>query len=140
MICANHPNIANAEEDVDVERITLVAFLGDEVPQSVRDKAKAVADAGGMTALKKLMDELPELLTRNTEILDECERMLKEERESDEQLKAQHKEKWNRTPSGQLTGTFNTNATKYRTIINNAKAVSACIITYWSSAQWRSRV
>ena len=133
MICANHPNIANAEVDVNVEIITLVAFLGDEVPQSVRDKAKAVADAGGMTALKKLMDELPELLTRNTEILDECERMLKEERESDEQLKAQHKEKWNRTPSGQLTGTFNTNATKYRTIINNAKAVSACIITYWSN-------
>lgn len=103
--------------------MTLVISLGDEVPQSVRDKAKAVADAGGMTALKKLMDELPELLTRNTEILDECERMLKEERESDEQLKAQHKDKWNRTPSGQLTGTFNTNATKYRTIINNAKAV-----------------
>lgn len=103
--------------------MTLVISLGDEVPQSVRDKAKAVADAGGMTALKKLMDELPELLTRNTEILDECERMLKEERESDEQLKSQHKDKWNRTPSGQLTGTFNTNATKYRTIINNAKAV-----------------
>ena len=61
--------------------MTLVISLGDEVPQSVRDKAKAVADAGGMTALKKLMDELPELLTRNTEILDECERMLKEEDE-----------------------------------------------------------
>merc|ERR1719245_367638 len=103
------------------------ATKGDEVPQSVRDKAKAVADAGGMTALKKLMDELPELLTRNTEILDECERMLKEERESDEQLKAQHKDKWNRTPSGQLTGTFNTNATKYRTIIDNAKAADGVV-------------
>ena len=111
----------------------LVSFLGDEVPQSVRDKAKAVADAGGMTALRNLIDELPELLTRNTEILDECERMLKEERESDEQLKAQYKDRWNRTPSGQLTGTFNTNATKYRTIINNAKSVSACIIAHFQS-------
>ena len=108
----------------------MCSISGDEVPQSVRDKAKAVADAGGMTALKKLMDELPELLTRNTEILDECERMLKEERESDEQLKAQYKDKWSRTPSGQLTGTFNTNAAKYRTIINNAKSASGCIIDY----------
>ena len=52
---------------------------------------KAVADAGGMTALKKLKDELPKLLTRNTEILDQCERMLTEEKELDEQLDAQYK-------------------------------------------------
>ena len=104
------------------------ATKGDEIPQSVRDKAKAVADAGGMTALRNLIDELPELLTRNTDILDECERMLKEERESDEQLKAQYMDKWNRTPSGQLTGTFNTNATKYRSIINKAKAADSMVL------------
>ena len=81
-----------------------------------------------MTALKKMMDELPELLTRNTEILDECERILKEERELDEHLKAQYKDEWSKTPSGQRTETFNTHAAKYRTKINNAKAVSGCII------------
>ncbi len=52
-------------------------------------KANMVKDAGGMSALSKLMADLPDLLTRNTEILDECERMLKEERDSDAQLKNQ---------------------------------------------------
>ena len=93
------------------------------MPASLVSKANSVRDAGGMDALKKLADELPELLTRNTEILDECERMLKEEKSSDEQLRTQFKERWKRTPSNQLTGTFDANAAKYRTIINNATQV-----------------
>jgi programmed cell death 6-interacting protein len=60
---------------------------GNEIPQSLREKSQAVISAGGPNAIKQLIDELPELLTRNTEILDECERLLREELASDEQLK-----------------------------------------------------
>ncbi len=102
---------------------------GGAVPGSVVSKANSVRDAGGMDSLSKLIADLPDLLTRNTEILDECQRMLKEESDSDGQLRNQFKDKWTRTPSSQLTTTFDANAQKYRTIINNAKQVRTVHVT-----------
>ena len=62
------------------------------------------------------------LITKSSYVIYEWpHRLLREERESDEQLRTQFKEKWTRTSSDKLTGSFNTNAQKYRTIINNAK-------------------
>jgi len=93
---------------------------GGGVPASLQEKSAAVVAAGGLEELNRLVRELPELLQRNTELLTEAERMLREERESDDSLRKQHGARWNRTASDKLTGTFTQNAAKYRTIINNA--------------------
>lgn len=44
---------------------------GTEIPQSLLDKALYVRDAGGIKALEASMKELPDLLQRNKELLDE---------------------------------------------------------------------
>ncbi|XP_050463893.1 programmed cell death 6-interacting protein [Cataglyphis hispanica] len=93
---------------------------GTEIPQSLLEKALYVRNAGGIQALDAAMKELPDLLQRNKELLDESERMLQEERESDNQLREQFKERWKRTPSARLTEQFTSNLQKYREIINNA--------------------
>lgn len=44
---------------------------GDRVPQSLLDKGQQIKDMGGVSYIEKLMSDLPVLLTRNKEILDE---------------------------------------------------------------------
>lgn len=90
------------------------------LPPSLREKANEVREKGGIENLQTMLKDLPELLNRNREILDETERLMDEERDSDNQLRAQFKERWSRISSDKLTEMFRTNAKKYREVITNA--------------------
>lgn len=90
------------------------------LPESIKAKARGVREAGGLPELQRLMAELPELLQRNKDILDEAERMLREESDADASLRSQFGGRWTRTESAKLTEAFRANAAKYRQIIDNA--------------------
>lgn len=117
---------------------------GAKVPQSVLEKSAKIRELGGINYLRKLITDMPELLTRNREILDEAVRQLDEEEASDRQLREQFKDRWTRTPSEKLTGinvvfvdlvlpsllppdTIRAEATKYRTIIDNAMSADGIV-------------
>lgn len=102
-------------------------FNGNEVPQSLIAKAEFIRASGGIKVLETTMNDLPELLQRNKDILDEAERMLSEEQDSDDHLRAQFQNRWTRTPSQKLTEHFRINTQKYRGIINNAIAADRVV-------------
>ncbi|XP_062986162.1 programmed cell death 6-interacting protein isoform X3 [Elgaria multicarinata webbii] len=93
---------------------------GDSVPQSILQKSKSVIEQGGIQTIDQLMKDLPELLQRNREILDESLRILDEEEATDNELKSKFKERWQRTPSNDLYKPLRTEGANYSNILDKA--------------------
>lgn len=96
---------------------------GVDLPQSLQDKSKYVRQKGGINYVSKLIEELPELLKRNMEILNEIEQSIRNEEQRDEAQRQKFgKEKWTRTASPTLNKAWKDYVEKYRNIIKNAMA------------------
>lgn len=50
---------------------------GDSIPQSIAEKSKSIVGQGGLQSIEQLIKDLPELLTRNREILDEVSEVVR---------------------------------------------------------------
>lgn len=93
---------------------------GVDLPQSLQDKSKYVRQKGGVTNVSKLISELPDLIKRNREILDEVEQSIKNEEKRDQAQRDTFKDKWTRTPSTTLNKAWKDYVDKYRNLMNNA--------------------
>ncbi|XP_025890778.1 programmed cell death 6-interacting protein isoform X1 [Nothoprocta perdicaria] len=93
---------------------------GDSVPQSILNKSKSVIEQGGVQTIDQLIKDLPELLQRNREILDESLRLLDEEETTDNDLKTKFKERWQRTPSSELYKPLRAEGANFHNILNKA--------------------
>uniref|UniRef100_A0A674NS02 Programmed cell death 6 interacting protein n=1 Tax=Takifugu rubripes TaxID=31033 RepID=A0A674NS02_TAKRU len=93
---------------------------GDSIPQSIAEKARSIVQQGGLQSIEQLIKDLPELLTRNREILDESLKMLDEEETTDNDLRAKFNQRWNRTPSGDLYKPLRAEGANFRSILDKA--------------------
>ncbi|KAI1901727.1 hypothetical protein AGOR_G00037370 [Albula goreensis] len=93
---------------------------GDSVPASILEKSRAIIQQGGLQNIEQLIKDLPELLQRNREILDESLKMLDDEETTDNELRTKFSQRWSRTPSGDLYKPLRAEGTNFRNILDKA--------------------
>lgn len=102
-------------------------LTGNSVPPSLLEKAQQLKDKGGLNAIDTAMQNLPDLLQRNQEIIDETLRMLDNEQNEDKQMRDHFKERWSRTPSDKLTQQLREEGIKYKGILSNATSADSVV-------------
>ncbi|XP_048848676.1 programmed cell death 6-interacting protein isoform X2 [Brienomyrus brachyistius] len=93
---------------------------GDSVPQSILEKSRSIIQQGGLQTIEQLIKDLPDLLQRNREILDESLKMLDDEESTDSDLRTKFSQRWSRTASGELYKPLRAEGTNYRNVLDKA--------------------
>lgn len=106
---------------------------GDSIPQSILQKSKTVIEKGGIQTIDKLIQDLPELLTRNKEILEQSLKYLDEEEATDNDLKSKFKERWQRTPSTELYKPLRSEGTNFCNVLDKAIGADAVVKEHYLS-------
>lgn len=92
--------------------------MSDKVPKSLIDQI--IREHGEITKINNMITDLPKMLQINTEILQECQKLLEEEELSDTKNRNKMKEKWTRTASRHLTECLNSEIKQQEELIKNA--------------------
>ncbi|KAG5842217.1 programmed cell death 6-interacting protein isoform X1 [Anguilla anguilla] len=106
---------------------------GDSVPQSILEKSRAIIQQGGLQSIEQLIKDLPELMQRNRDILDESLKMLDEEESTDNELRAKFNQRWSRTPSGDLYKSLRTEGGSYRNFLDKAASADQVVKERYST-------
>ncbi|KAK2703829.1 hypothetical protein QYM36_017769, partial [Artemia franciscana] len=72
---------------------------GQALPPSLKERATYVRTSGGIESIDRQLKEQQDMLASNDEILTKIDQMLRDEKASDDQLRAQFGSKWTRATS-----------------------------------------
>ncbi|KAK2705041.1 hypothetical protein QYM36_017172 [Artemia franciscana] len=119
-------NLPNALEELQ----------GQKLPSSLKDMANFVRNSGGNESIDSQLEDLPNILTRNEQMVTNCNRILRDEKLSDDQLRARFGSKWVRAASESLTENFKTDLRKYRLIIMRFRIADNSLKYRYESVKW----
>lgn len=91
------------------------------LPASLLEKSQVIKNSGGYLALEAKLNKIPELLQRNREILNETNRLISEEQETDRKLRDQYGTgKYTVLESTKVNSYWKEQVQKFTTILENA--------------------
>ncbi|VDL99854.1 unnamed protein product [Schistocephalus solidus] len=99
----------------------------DDAPSELLAKAAEVRSAGGVKALADLVNSLADGSTRNKEILANITSTIDEEEKTDDDLRKQYGDKWNRAPSSKLNASWRQEIAKHKALLDQASATDKAL-------------
>lgn len=112
----------------------------ESLSEFVNEKAKAACQPGGVVTIQELITSIRILIERNKDILDQAEKILQEEKLSDDRFKAQYRDRWNREPSYVLTAGVTSNLSESRKQLESASKWDSIVIAKFENHRHEIRL